>query len=211
MQMLAMLTMLIDHIGLVFYPEDPLWRLIGRIAFPLYCYALVQGYFRTRDIYKYLTRLFVIGLVSQPLYMWGLGADNINVIGTLFVSLTALYLCDKLGHPLLRALLIGGFAVLLTLLPFDYNAYGMLLVVIYRYLQSHAAVAAHLAMNIAYWLYAGWFLQMFSAIATIAIYYWPFLLRRFEEARVPRWMWRSFYPAHMAAIGLWQVLAGIDW
>lgn len=40
MYWLAMLTMLIDHVGLVFFPTDPAWRIAGRLAFPIYAYAL---------------------------------------------------------------------------------------------------------------------------------------------------------------------------
>lgn len=47
MYWLAMLTMLIDHVGLVFFPTDPAWRIAGRLAFPIYAYALYMGYTRT--------------------------------------------------------------------------------------------------------------------------------------------------------------------
>ena len=42
---LAMLTMLIDHIGLIWFPENMAWRIIGRLALPFYAFAIVLGYY----------------------------------------------------------------------------------------------------------------------------------------------------------------------
>lgn len=59
MYWLAMLTMLIDHVGLVFFPTDPAWRIAGRLAFPIYAYALYMGvypYPRYAELYAPSTR-----------------------------------------------------------------------------------------------------------------------------------------------------------
>jgi len=39
---LAFITMLIDHIGYIFFPFDEIWRIIGRIAFPLFAWGIVR-------------------------------------------------------------------------------------------------------------------------------------------------------------------------
>ena len=57
LKIIAMLSMLTDHIGYIFFPTDLTWRYIGRIAFPLYCFLLTEGFFHTRSREKYLLRM----------------------------------------------------------------------------------------------------------------------------------------------------------
>ena len=54
LKMIAMLSMLADHIGAVLFPEQILFRVIGRLAFPIFAYTLVEGFFYTHDIKKYI-------------------------------------------------------------------------------------------------------------------------------------------------------------
>ena len=56
LKLIAFVTMAIDHIGAVFFPESVILRIIGRIAFPLFAYCLVIGYLYTSDVKKYLRR-----------------------------------------------------------------------------------------------------------------------------------------------------------
>lgn len=44
LKLIAMLTMLVDHIGLLFFPEIMAFRIVGRIAMPLFAYGIAQGY-----------------------------------------------------------------------------------------------------------------------------------------------------------------------
>ena len=55
LKMIAMLSMLADHIGAVLFPEQILFRVIGRLAFPIFAYTLVEGFFYTHDIKKYFS------------------------------------------------------------------------------------------------------------------------------------------------------------
>ena len=65
LKLIAIITMLIDHIGAVLYPEIRWLRLIGRIAFPIFAYLVAEGFYKTSDIKKYLKRLFIFALVSD--------------------------------------------------------------------------------------------------------------------------------------------------
>ncbi|GIQ62696.1 hypothetical protein PACILC2_12640 [Paenibacillus cisolokensis] len=199
MQFLAMLTMLVDHVGLIFYPDQPLFRIIGRLALPFYAYAIVLGYSRTRNAGRYALRLAVIAALSQFPYMLALNDGGINTVGTLLVCLGVLIAFDRFGLPAASAIAAVS-AALLELLPFSYGFYALGLVLLYRY-ALHYAIGWHFALNIVYAFYKLWLLQMFSLLATFLIVYAPDWLKRLDRLAVPRLVWRSFYPAHLLVLG----------
>lgn len=65
LKIIAMLTMLIDHIGAVLFPEIALFRIIGRIAFPIFAYIVADGCKYTKNKPKYLLRLVLCALSFQ--------------------------------------------------------------------------------------------------------------------------------------------------
>ena len=92
----AIISMTIDHVGSVFFPQYPAFRWIGRIAFPLFSYCLTVGMLYTRDIRKYMFRLGAFALISQPFWILAFNGDdilgnlfNLNIFFTLVVSLAA--------------------------------------------------------------------------------------------------------------------------
>ena len=58
LKIIACIAMLIDHIGGAFFPEVGVFRWIGRLAFPIFCYCLTVGLMYTHDIRRYLGRLW---------------------------------------------------------------------------------------------------------------------------------------------------------
>lgn len=202
-QFLAMLTMLVDHIGAVWHPDDPVWRIIGRFALPFYVYAMVIGYFRTRDVFRYLTRVGILAVISQIPYQLAFDTLEINVIATLFVCLLILRLLDWLKNKPIAGVAIAAAAiVLLEAFPFDYGAYALLLALIYRYASPRYFVVLHLLINIGSIFYKGWVLQLFSLMATLWIVYLPDLMRSMDKIKIPRFVWRSFYPVHLIIIAV---------
>lgn len=198
-QILAMTTMLIDHMGIVFFPEDPFLRIIGRLAFPIYAYAIVQGYVHTRNLNNYIIRLAVIGLLSQLPFMLALGSLSVNVIGTFIVCLLVLISLDRFRRFWSVPITVGAM-ILLEVFPFDYGSYGLFLVLIYRYM-GEQKLWGHLALNMIFWL-RGWTIQLFSIFATLIFTYWPRVPQLLDRLRAPKWFWRSFYPAHLTALFL---------
>lgn len=202
-QFLAMLTMLIDHVGLVWFPENSVWRIIGRLALPFYALSIVIGYSRTSDINRYLRRMAGIALLSQLPYQFAFHRLEVNTVGSLLVCLLLLRLLDKLGDkPTLQILLAGATASLLEILPFSYGAYVVLLVLVYRYAQAQWFTLFHFTLNVVSFFVKGWFIQLFSLFATILIVYMPDFMRSADKIKVPRIVWRSFYPLHLAIIAI---------
>lgn len=93
LKLIAMLTMLCDHAGKMLFPQYGVMRLIGRIAFPLYSYCLAVGCVYTRSPFRYLKRIVLLALISQPLYAVSMGH-----------TVKAMYAVSFVEHPVRAAL-----------------------------------------------------------------------------------------------------------
>ena len=88
LKLVAMITMLIDHIGVVFFPGVTEFRIIGRIAFPIYCYTLAAGCCYSRDMRRYALRLAAFALIAQPFYALTLNHVNSHMTAALAGGIT---------------------------------------------------------------------------------------------------------------------------
>ncbi|WP_236703649.1 TraX family protein [Paenibacillus xylanivorans] len=201
MQWIAMITMLIDHIGAVFYPQVAELRIIGRIAFPIYAFAVYIGYKHTRNVQKYIWRLFWIAVLSQLPFMAAFNHFSLNVVWTLWSALLVLLVLDKLPVRMLGIPIVALAGLVMEITHMDYGMYGLLLVLLFRYFQGPILVMAHVLLNGLYiMLYSG-SVQMYSVVATAGIAIAQYYNAGFR-LKGPRWIWRYFYPAHLAVIVL---------
>ena len=91
----ALLCMLVDHTGLALFPAVDAFRCVGRLAFPLYCFLLAQGYLHTRSVRAYARRLLLAALLSEipfDLLIFGRLSCTVeqNVLFSLLLGLMAL-------------------------------------------------------------------------------------------------------------------------
>ncbi|CAM2985497.1 TraX family protein [Paenibacillus taichungensis] len=205
MQWIAMITMLIDHIGAVFYPQVGELRIIGRIAFPIYAFAVYIGYKHTRNVQKYIWRLFWIAVISQLPFMAAFNHFSLNVVWTLWSALLVLLVLDKLPVRLLGIPIVIVAGLVMEMTHMDYGMYGLLLVLLFRYFQGPVLVMAHLLLNVLYIYLHSSSIQMYSVIATAGIALAQYYNAGFR-LKGPRWIWRYFYPAHLAVIALIRLI-----
>lgn len=84
LKVIAIVSMTIDHLGLYYLGGEEaasgsvtyhLMRMVGRLAFPIFAFLLVEGYVHTRDIRKYMMNLFVAAVISDiPWYTAGVSS-----------------------------------------------------------------------------------------------------------------------------------------
>jgi len=70
LKLIAIVTMIIDHIGYMFFPGQMLYRTIGRIAFPIFAYQVAIGYKKTSSVKNYSKRMLSFALVSYLPYIY---------------------------------------------------------------------------------------------------------------------------------------------
>lgn len=104
LRLIALVTMLLDHIGSVFRADLPEWlyitlRLTGRLAMPIFCFLIAEGLFHTRSAPRYLARMFVFAILSEIPFdlafsgtLWNI--EEQNVFFTLTLGLAAIAVFD---------------------------------------------------------------------------------------------------------------------
>jgi hypothetical protein len=119
---IAIVTMTVDHVGAILYPELEVLRFIGRFSFPLFAYLLVLGAENTRNIRNYFLRLFIFALISQVPFFLALDYgpfDSFNIFFTLSAGLMFIHFFKKNSLFALVPVFIS------LVLPFDYGIYGI--------------------------------------------------------------------------------------
>ena len=98
LKIIALITMTCDHISYVIFKKFSYLNYIGRIAFPIFAFQISEGYIHTKNLKKYLLRLFVFALISQApyaLYRSAFFASfSLNVFFTLFLGLIGIILFE---------------------------------------------------------------------------------------------------------------------
>ena len=137
LHIIAMLFMLMDHLWATLLPAQEWLTCAGRVAFPIFAFMAVEGYFHTHDLKKYTLRLLLFALLSEVPFDLMYGGTwfypvHQNVIWTLLLGLLGVHLMEtmrkkqKTGRYLLvSALVVGAGAVLGTLGMVDYYGAGV--------------------------------------------------------------------------------------
>ena len=160
---IACITMLVDHIGascieaglllpeletgevsggawnqISLYQLDRVLRFTGRLAFPIFCFLLVEGFVHTHDVKKYVRRLFLFALISEvpfdlAFFRTPFALDHQNVYWTLALGVLAMAGLKRFekenGLPGWQGLVwAGGCAALALAANTDYNAIGVIII-----------------------------------------------------------------------------------
>jgi len=135
-KVIAIIAMLVDHIGLFLFPHYLFFRIIGRLAFPLFAWLIANGAHHTHSMGNYLKRLYFFALLSQiPFLLANQLLDpkfsDLNVICTLFFGLFAIALIQRTNNWALWFLITVVFSALAELLQTDYGGFGVAVIVLF--------------------------------------------------------------------------------
>lgn len=214
---IACISMLIDHfaasvltIGLlqsgraaqeVWSPVIWGMRMIGRLAFPIYCFLLVEGFQHTHDFWKYAKRMLLFALVSELPFDWafyqGIYFGHQNVYFTLFLGLLAMEALEKFrikeGGPTVQGILGAAACVVIAgIIRCDYDVMGLALI-----LALYLSRREHKTQCI-----TGAVFSAFEPVAPLAfLLVWLYHGERGHCSRAEQWGFYLFYPVHILILG----------
>lgn len=191
LKLIALTTMLIDHTGAVLQcsPDTSIrqtgdiFRIIGRVAFPIYAFLISEGMKKTRSKEKYLFRLFLFAFISFVPFSLFVSATNggdikyftlehTNVFLTLFLGAAAIWCYDRLKkiNDLLAIVPVFALAWLSWFLKTDYSIVGILIIFLAYVTESRWYRVLAIAFGVFYFYAMGYFFQSSLSGTVLYIY-----------------------------------------
>lgn len=207
----AALNLWMDEHKMLFM-ADFCMRFIGRIAFPIFCFLLVEGFQRTRNVKKYALRLGLFALISEvPFDLAFCGAlldfRYQNVFFTLFLGLVVMMAVDWIGrqelHLVVKALLDLGMVAIgmaaADLLHTDYYGFGILCIMALYFFRQNRGWQA--AAGVVAFLAGSFFLRgglngLFGEMAAVAGFI-PVYFYNGQRGLKMKYAFYAFYPVHL--------------
>lgn len=220
---IACVTMLMDHIGATLV-YDMYWaaagagqnekaqtlyyiyfalRIIGRIAFPIYCFLLAEGAYHTRNPKKYALRLLIgMVLAEIPFDMALFGEltwEHQSVMVTLLLGYGAIYLSQR-AKGYWKILIYIPFAILAQWLNTDYGAMGVAMIALFALTREvdHKRFFQVVGMVILCMTSGG--IELFAVLAMIPISVYHG--RKLTHSKPVLWLFYLFYPVHLLVLWL---------
>lgn len=227
LKIIAMILMLLDHLWGTIIPGNQWMTLIGRMAFPIFAFLIVEGFFHTSDLKKYMKRLFIFGLISEiPFNLIYTGSIifpfHQNVMFTLLLGLLIINEIDKLKNnkeikkkiiPILKIFLF----LIISIIGFvDYGVTGVLTIVVFYLFRGFklAWIGQLISLILLYIVFFEgqsvilnifnyeYFLPLQSIGVLSLIFIWLYNGEKGKNNKLIKYLFYSFYPVHMLVIYL---------
>lgn len=209
LKLIAMISMVFDHAGDMFFP-DVMWpRMIGRLAMPIFSFFIAEGFSHTRDRKKYLCRLGIFALISEiPFDLAFEGKiefSHQNIMLSFFLAVVALMLYDwiqggtksevnhaSIGKTVLGVIAVAAIAALSLLLRADYTIFAVIAVFLFYVLrQKHPLVRTGVGVA---------FLALTRTVGyycTTGLSFIPLAMYNGKKGKGLKWLFYGFYPGHL--------------
>lgn len=233
---IAIITMLIDHIGAAllelgllpqiasavlagnsfdyvvsdyhfWYRLDEVLRAIGRLAFPIFCFLLVEGFLHTKNIKKYALRIGLFALLSEIPFDLAFN-DRVfelsyqNVFFTLLIGLLVLCGLKYFEETLPLHLSWMRYIVALTGILFaiflrtDYDGFGVMLIVLLYEFRNRRPLQC----------IAGAILMLFNSTTGCLAFLLLWFYNGERGKQLPKYFFYGFYPMHLLVLWLVRML-----
>ena len=217
LKIIALAAMFIDHTGSIL--DLMPMRYIGRIAFPIYAFLIAEGCMYTKNIKKYMFRLFIFGLASQvPFAIFTESVtffSYLNIFFTLSLGVLSIYthklIMRKVYNANLRIILIFlslfGLAAVAELINTDYGSIGVVWIYCFYICKSSniSLVAVKLIQAV---VVLAFLLLLYPISTTHGLYLFlggsislmPILLYDGKKGKSIKWFFYVFYPSHLIVL-----------
>ncbi len=203
---IAFLTMLIDHIWMIFFPYNEYFRIIWRISFPLFAWWIVRWFKLTKNKNNYIKRIFLLAIISQiPLFFF---IENFyNVCFTLLFWLLSLLIIEEKNLKIyFKFFFISLLLFISNYLNFDYSIYWILtIILLYLTWEKKISIIYFFFLTILFYnidynnLKLVYNIQIYAVFALIILYLTPI---RNYDFKLNFYFKYWFYPVHLSILYL---------
>jgi len=141
LKIIAAISMVADHVGVIFFPEVQIFRYIGRLALPIFAVMIAEGCRYTKNKLRYFLSVFLLGVGCQAVYYVVSQSLYLNILLTFSLSILTLYALQYFKATLIPGvstskrilaaalflLTVAAVVILNRLLVFDYGIWGCML------------------------------------------------------------------------------------
>lgn len=231
LKIIAALLMLIDHIGVMLYPNIDTFRIIGRLSFPIFAFKIAEGCVHTKNKIKYFLWIFLLGILCQIVFYYVAKSTDLGILITFSFSILLCYLLEYLKKtlfskekgvfikiPLVIAFVLAIFATYLFNQKYyvDYGFWGCVLPLfacLFRTVKSNGKeYLKSLDQTFIHVIFFGIGLYLlsvdFGGVQFYSLWAIPLLLLYSGKRGKWRlkWFFYIFYPVHFVILALIQQL-----
>lgn len=218
--------MAIDHVGVVFFPSQKIFRIIGRIAFPIFAFMVAEGCKYTKNRLRYFLTIFLLGALFQVVYYVAEKSLLMNIFITLALSILIIYALDLVKESIIEEkswqkialsgcvlmLVVAGSVLICKKISVNYGIWGVMLPVfasIFNFRKRESVKLNELSKKNFIYLNLLLFTVgiVLLAVNTVKIQYYSLiaipLLLLYSGKRGKRnfkYFYYAFYPAHLVII-----------
>lgn len=224
LHIIAMTLMLMDHLWATLLPAREWLTCAGRVAFPIFAFMAVEGYFHTRSFKKYILRMLLFAVLSEIPFDLMYGGTwfypvHQNVLWTFLLGLLGVWLMEQVRkkgktwmYLLVCVLVVPAGLVLGTLCMVDYYGVGVLTVFVFYFLHGRKWWCSLGQLAALYWLNVELLgglmypVQLFGmefelcqqGLALLALIpIWLYRGRQGYHSKPFQYLCYAFYPVHM--------------
>ena len=224
LHIIAMTLMLMDHLWATLLPAREWLTCAGRVAFPIFAFMAVEGYFHTRSFKKYILRMLLFAVLSEIPFDLMYGGTwfypvHQNVLWTFLLGLLGVWLMEQVRkkgktwmYLLVCVLVVPAGLVLGTLCMVDYYGAGVLTVFVFYFLHGRKWWCFLGQLAALYWLNVELLgglmypVQLFGmefelcqqGLALLALIpIWLYRGRQGYRSKPFQYLCYAFYPVHM--------------
>lgn len=229
LKLIAIIAMTIDHVADLLYPGMPnnaisiVLHIIGRLTAPIMFFFICEGFYYTKNLKKYILRLFIFALISHFAYCFAFGIDFIPFISGNFFNQTSIMW--SLAWAVVALYIVHGknnlkqwqkwlLIILINVITFaaDWSSIAVMAVVA---MYSNRGNLKKQILSMSFWvlIYAivsFFFVSKIYGLVTLAVVLVYPLLKLYNgekgKAKWMKWFFYLYYPLHLVVIGILRLM-----
>ena len=229
LKLIAIIAMTIDHLGDLIYPGMPnilgsnIMHIVGRLTAPIMFFFICEGFYHTKNLKKYISRLFIFSIISHFAYCFAFGINYLpfssgeifnqtSIMWTLSWAVVALYILygENKFKNWQRYLLV----ILICIITFsaDWSSIGVMIILfMYDYRGNvEKQTLSMIPWILIYSVVSFFFVNKVYAFIQLAVLLVYPLLKMYNgekgEAKWMKWFFYVYYPLHLIIIGILRIV-----